>query len=287
MTWIVYFVDSMPPEVCAAAMLSTAPGVTCIGESAKSAAERTTFVEKDSKEKVILIGTYWKTELCAAQLENGEASMIVFRDDGKKSPIEFARDIYSSNELCGSSNLSGIWLGPMSEMFHNRHKQINSLDESQDILNGLNNHDLLRDSPTLFHKFRDYFNGPMGYESLKTIGSTITKYQKSFAMDQVLKNSVVFQIKSGHKAIAVTVAQSVNVTHEALFKHCPDADLTIVAAFILKSNEVALSIRSRVSAVSAVQLIRSLPMESPQRGDGNDSAAGGWIPLTMKINELF
>lgn len=78
-----------------------------------------------------------------------------------------------------------------------------------------------------------------------------------------------------------------HLTHDVLYKNCTDADVTIVTTHNFKNNEIAVSIRSRVNCVSAVQLIRSLPMESPQHGDGNDKAAGGRIPMTHKLNELF
>lgn len=278
----------MPPEVCAAAILSLCKGVVCFGDTVKKASERTEFSVDESTKKVIFIGTYWKTELCEEQLKQKDCTIEIYRDDGQYSPIEFVQKMADNDEIhVGDEASPGIFYSNMAKTFHRRHKGSAPLEESQNILNGLNYMEEFAGDDSLLAKFRHFFCKNLFFAKLYNYGETITNYQTKAATDHVSKNSVVFNMKSGHKAILSNVVLSVNLTHDVLYKNCTDADVTIVTTHNFKNNEIAVSIRSRVNCVSAVQLIRSLPMESPQHGDGNDKAAGGRIPMTHKLNELF
>lgn len=293
MSLVIYYVETMPPEVCAAAMMSLCQNVVCIADTTKSASLRTSFCPDEKIKTVILLGTYWNAELCERELQARNGTVHVFRDHGKMSPVRFVENFHlnsydnKTNKTEYECSNHGMWASRTATVFHQRHLQQGSLDESQNLLNGLYHHDKTRVFDTLFEKFRLHFSGAVTYKELIDLGKAVTTYQKSVAEEQALKNSTEFRTKSGHVAVACPVANSVNVTHEALFKTFPHVDLTIVAKFDFKNNELALSLRSRVAALSAVDLIRALPLESPQHGDGNSVAAGGRIPLTLKLSELF
>lgn len=152
-----------------------------------------------------------------------------------------------------------------------------NIEESQPFYTGLFNYDPIE--LPLFDKFLRLFQGDYDLDDVIKSGRCIVAAQINMARERVIRNSKQITLSDGTNAVVTEAGDLVNLTHDALHNHYPDAKITLIMnmRFSAKQDELAYSLRSFDTSFDVSDLAKKI------KGDGNKSAAGGRVSFEFPI----
>ena len=313
----------MPPEVGAAALFASLypssdmliVGMTTmearsfervfqlIGEDLKNFAGKTHFV---------LLGTYWNSILPQLKALEPEDEPFVYGETQLEGVRSFDNKKMMITDFIFIALNHVVKFRPiLLNVFHKTFKELfDILDERycggkdhdcQAFFAGMHNHNLHK---TLFERFLDiYNNGEIApVDLIKVNGKTIMFNQAQLATDRVVRNSRQIVLPDGKLAVVTNATELVELTHEALKKKYPEAELTItvqlkfdpkLTTFVVQPYQVdeekkdkkdspphdfiAYSLRTfgTIDANQTAQLVGG--------GGANDRVAGFSLPFTLSL----
>jgi hypothetical protein len=284
----------MPQEVGAAALLSLLPRVVCVGMSHhKATVDKECLVNvltniPSASIDVLLIGTYW-SEAAMRKAEDHSACRCVTAI----KPDEFG----TLNSVFGFIRHSLYWTSAFDTLVTETHRKFvelltdhelgRNVNEAQALISGLENYHVFENSMSLFDRMLACVTTPIELVDIIAQGRTLMMLSAATTQKRALRNSTVVLTESG-KRIAVTMGgEFINQTHQALSaKHSADATIVLSLKFSPNSGTVQLaySVRAQNDTMSAFEIVKQLPVADTAHGDGTARAAGGSVPIEIKLN---
>ncbi len=243
--------------------------------------------------QIVMVGTYWLDCLeqllekykdsyfiiyCFGQIPKKVNSKISYFCGGRGvGPAQFIFDLAKKKNLPQTfvklfeKNYSHI-IKLIDDRIYNK-----NIVETQPFYTGFFNYDSM--DLTLFEKFTKLFQGEYDFDDIIKSGRSIVASQVQMANERVVNNSKEVTLHNGVKAVLTEGPELINLTHDALHKKYPSAQVSLVVSlkFGTKNDELAYSIRSFDDQLNASHLAQKI------NGDGNQTAAGGRLSFTLPI----
>lgn len=283
----VFYIDVMPAECAAAALLEVAEekaGSTKCHPCTIAQASNPDIIEAligdTAPSRLVFFGTYWGQKNLQHYHDKYNSAVVSTYDfagpEAKKGLVNFAFDLMPKQV----SKMLAKHHPQLLDLINDRSMSLNQ-DKTQVLFSGIDNfrHDTAR---TTFDKFILLFTSQVKFDEIMELGKMAMDVQQSTVKARVRNLSGEIVLQDGKTTVCICPAPDfINMTHAELHQLWPNCVASVTTTLNFKEPNVVVesySVRSYDASVNAGDLVRKL-----SKGDGDANAAGGRRNVEWKL----